>query len=178
MDGSPSRGETIPIRLFLGGFDLTPTFRDVNKKFSTRYYLSLVLIDEGLSAVLTRLVSCTRTEELTAGQTRGDTSSSRKSSSSGRRPNRSRRTPRTTASRRRLRPTKPRPKASLLNRRDDRAVDVWGICTIRAVTCGSPASCSRARFRGIGWYSACQGVSVSKSREIALFINTPLPKTC
>lgn len=46
MDGSPSRGETIPIRLFLGGFDLTPTFRDVNKKFSTRYYLSLVLIDE------------------------------------------------------------------------------------------------------------------------------------
>lgn len=46
MDGSPSRGETIPIRLFLGGFDLTPTFREVNKRFSTRYYLSLVLIDE------------------------------------------------------------------------------------------------------------------------------------
>ncbi|SCZ89222.1 BZ3500_MvSof-1268-A1-R1_Chr9g10335 [Microbotryum saponariae] len=47
--GSPSpfrTGETIPIRLFLGGFELTPTFRDVNKKFSTRYYLNLVLIDE------------------------------------------------------------------------------------------------------------------------------------
>jgi vacuolar protein sorting-associated protein 26 len=43
----PSPGETIPIRLFLGGFDLTPTFREVNKKYSTRYYLSLVLIDEG-----------------------------------------------------------------------------------------------------------------------------------
>ena len=42
-----SLGETIPIRLFLGGFDLTPTFREVNKKYSTRYYLSLVLIDEG-----------------------------------------------------------------------------------------------------------------------------------
>ena len=42
-------GETIPIRLFLGGFDLTPTFREVNKKYSTRYYLSLVLIDEGKS---------------------------------------------------------------------------------------------------------------------------------
>ncbi|EXJ71299.1 uncharacterized protein A1O5_05105 [Cladophialophora psammophila CBS 110553] len=41
-----SLGETIPIRLFLGGFDLTPTFREVNKKYSTRYYLSLVLIDE------------------------------------------------------------------------------------------------------------------------------------
>lgn len=49
MDGSPSRGETIPIRLFLGGFDLTPTFREVNKKYSVRYYLSLVLIDEGMS---------------------------------------------------------------------------------------------------------------------------------
>ncbi len=46
MDGAPVRGETIPIRLFLGGFDLTPTFRDVNKKFSTRTFLSLVLIDE------------------------------------------------------------------------------------------------------------------------------------
>lgn len=46
MDGAPVKGETIPIRLFLGGFDLTPTFRDVNKKFSTRYYLNLVLIDE------------------------------------------------------------------------------------------------------------------------------------
>jgi hypothetical protein len=45
-----SLGETIPIRLFLGGFDLTPTFREVNKKYSTRYYLSLVLIDEGKSS--------------------------------------------------------------------------------------------------------------------------------
>lgn len=46
MNGAPIRGETIPIRLFLGGFETTPTFRDVNKKFSTRYYLNLVLIDE------------------------------------------------------------------------------------------------------------------------------------
>lgn len=46
MDGAPVKGETIPIRLFLGGFDLTPTYKDVNKKFSTRTYLSLVLIDE------------------------------------------------------------------------------------------------------------------------------------
>ncbi|KAJ6546709.1 putative PEP8-vacuolar protein sorting/targeting protein [Mycena vulgaris] len=46
MDGAPVRGETIPIRLFLRGFDLTPTFRDINKKFSTRYYLNLVLINE------------------------------------------------------------------------------------------------------------------------------------
>ncbi|OMJ14488.1 Vacuolar protein sorting-associated protein 26B-like [Smittium culicis] len=46
MDGAPVRGEIIPIRLFLGGFELTPTYRDVNKKFSTRYYLNLVLVDE------------------------------------------------------------------------------------------------------------------------------------
>ena len=46
MSGTSYQGETTPIRLFLGGFDLTPTFRDVNKKFSTRYYFNLVLIDE------------------------------------------------------------------------------------------------------------------------------------
>lgn len=46
MDGAPVKGETIPIRLFLGGFDLIPTYKDVNKKFSTRTYLSLILIDE------------------------------------------------------------------------------------------------------------------------------------
>lgn len=46
MDGSPGRGECIPIRLFLAGYDLTPTYRDVNKKFSIRYFLNLVLIDE------------------------------------------------------------------------------------------------------------------------------------
>ncbi|CDH53640.1 vacuolar protein sorting-associated protein 26 [Lichtheimia corymbifera JMRC:FSU:9682] len=46
MDGAPVRGEIIPIRLFLGGYDLTPTFRDINKRFSVRYYLNLVLYDE------------------------------------------------------------------------------------------------------------------------------------
>ncbi|KAL7747684.1 Vacuolar protein sorting-associated protein 26 [Sorochytrium milnesiophthora] len=46
MDGAPVKGEIIPIRLFLSGFELTPTFRDVNKKFSVRYYLNLVLVDE------------------------------------------------------------------------------------------------------------------------------------
>jgi len=47
MDGAPVRGESIPIRLFLSGFDaLTPTFRNVNNKFSVKYFLNLVLIDE------------------------------------------------------------------------------------------------------------------------------------
>lgn len=39
-------GESIPIRVFLAGYDLTPTMKDINKKFSVRYYLNLVLVDE------------------------------------------------------------------------------------------------------------------------------------
>jgi len=36
MDGAPVKGESIPIRVFLAGYDLTPTMRDINKKFSVR----------------------------------------------------------------------------------------------------------------------------------------------
>lgn len=39
-------GESIPVRLFLGGFELTPSYRNVHNKFSVKYYLNLVLIDE------------------------------------------------------------------------------------------------------------------------------------
>ena len=46
MDGAPVRGESIPIRLFLAGYELTPSMKDINKKFSCRYYLNLVLVDE------------------------------------------------------------------------------------------------------------------------------------
>jgi len=50
MDGAPVKGETIPIRLFLKPFEkkgkLTPTFRTVHNKFSVKYYLNLVLVDE------------------------------------------------------------------------------------------------------------------------------------
>ncbi|UYV69249.1 VPS26B [Cordylochernes scorpioides] len=46
MDGAPVKGECIPIRLFLSGIKISPTMRDVNKKFSVRYYLNLVLVDE------------------------------------------------------------------------------------------------------------------------------------
>jgi vacuolar protein sorting-associated protein 26 len=34
------------VRLFLGGFDLTPTYKDVCNKFSVSYILNLVLVDE------------------------------------------------------------------------------------------------------------------------------------
>jgi len=46
MDGAPVKGECVPVRLFLCGFDLTPTYRSVQKKFSVKYYLNLVLVDE------------------------------------------------------------------------------------------------------------------------------------
>lgn len=45
MSSKPA-GESIPIRLFLSGYELTTTMRDINKKFSVRYYLNLVLVDE------------------------------------------------------------------------------------------------------------------------------------
>uniref|UniRef100_A0A5S6QVU4 Vacuolar protein sorting-associated protein 26 n=1 Tax=Trichuris muris TaxID=70415 RepID=A0A5S6QVU4_TRIMR len=46
MDGAPVKGESIPIRLFLSGYDLTPTMREIHKRFSVRYFLNLVLVDE------------------------------------------------------------------------------------------------------------------------------------
>jgi len=46
MDGAPVRGESIPIRLFLAPYELTPSMKNVHNKFSVKYYLNLVLVDE------------------------------------------------------------------------------------------------------------------------------------
>lgn len=46
MDGAPVRGESIPVRLMLTPYDLTPTYRNISNKFSVKYYLNLVLVDE------------------------------------------------------------------------------------------------------------------------------------
>jgi hypothetical protein len=46
MDGAPVRGERIPVRMYLSGLDVTPTYRAVEGIFSVRYFLNLVLIDE------------------------------------------------------------------------------------------------------------------------------------
>jgi vacuolar protein sorting-associated protein 26 len=46
MDGAPVRGESIPIRLFLAPHELTPTYKNIHNKFSVKYYLNLVLVDE------------------------------------------------------------------------------------------------------------------------------------
>jgi vacuolar protein sorting-associated protein 26 len=46
MDGAPVKDQCIPVRLYLTGFDLTPTYKNVQNKFSVKYFLSLVLVDE------------------------------------------------------------------------------------------------------------------------------------
>jgi len=46
MDGAPVKGNIIPIRLFLGAFPLTPTYKNINNKFSVKYALNMVLVDE------------------------------------------------------------------------------------------------------------------------------------
>ena len=39
-------GEVIPIRLFMSGFDFTPSYDNINNKFSCKYFVNLVLVDE------------------------------------------------------------------------------------------------------------------------------------
>ena len=46
MDGAPVKGELVPIRFFLASTDLTPSYKNVNNRFSCKYILNLVLIDE------------------------------------------------------------------------------------------------------------------------------------
>ncbi len=48
MDGAPVKGEVIPVKLSMKGIpaDLTPTYSSVNNRFSVRYFLNLVLVDE------------------------------------------------------------------------------------------------------------------------------------
>merc|ERR1712070_593383 len=46
MDGAPVRAECVPVRLYLAGNELTPTYKNVQNKFSVRYFLNLVLVDQ------------------------------------------------------------------------------------------------------------------------------------
>lgn len=46
MDGSPLKDHCIPVRVYLTGFDLTPTCKNVQSKFSVKYFLNLVIVDE------------------------------------------------------------------------------------------------------------------------------------
>ena len=53
MDGSPikgslilSLGEVIPIRMYLKGFEITPSYQKIKNKFSIKYFLNIILIDD------------------------------------------------------------------------------------------------------------------------------------
>ena len=46
MDGCPVKDEEIPVRLFFSGSDVSPTQRNVNGKFSVKFFLNLVLVDD------------------------------------------------------------------------------------------------------------------------------------
>ena len=46
MDGAPVKGECVPVRFYLGSVELTPSYEQVNKRFSVRYFINLVLVDE------------------------------------------------------------------------------------------------------------------------------------
>jgi hypothetical protein len=46
MDGAPVKGNVIPVRLLLGALPLTPTYKSANNKFSVKYALNMVLVDE------------------------------------------------------------------------------------------------------------------------------------
>lgn len=46
MDGAPVRGESIPVRLFLAPYQLSPTMKNIHNLFSVKYMLNLVLVDE------------------------------------------------------------------------------------------------------------------------------------
>ena len=46
MVGAPMKGDCIPLRFYLSSVDLTPTYENINKLVSVRYYLNLVLVDD------------------------------------------------------------------------------------------------------------------------------------
>jgi len=46
MDGVPPRHTEVPVRLFLSGHNTSPSLENIANRFSVKYYLNLVLVDE------------------------------------------------------------------------------------------------------------------------------------
>ncbi|XP_953416.1 vacuolar protein sorting (Vps) 26 homologue, putative [Theileria annulata] len=46
MDGSPIKGECIPVRLYLDGLDVCPTYKNVQNKLTVKHYINLMIVDE------------------------------------------------------------------------------------------------------------------------------------
>ena len=45
VDGKPFDNDIVPLRLFIGSFDLTPTFANINNYFSVKYFLKFLISD-------------------------------------------------------------------------------------------------------------------------------------
>ena len=46
MDGCPDKGEFIPIRMYMNGVQLTPTYKNIHNRLQVKYSINLVLVDE------------------------------------------------------------------------------------------------------------------------------------
>jgi vacuolar protein sorting-associated protein 26 len=46
LDGTPKTGDSMPIRLFLSSYSLSPTMRNIEERFTVKYYLNLVIVDD------------------------------------------------------------------------------------------------------------------------------------
>ena len=46
MDGCPDKGETVPIRMYMNGVQLTPSYKNIHNRLQVKYSINLVLVDE------------------------------------------------------------------------------------------------------------------------------------
>lgn len=46
MDGCPDKDEVVPIRMYMNGVQLTPSYKNIHNRLSVKYSINLVLVDE------------------------------------------------------------------------------------------------------------------------------------
>lgn len=46
MDGCPDKGENIPIRMYMKGIPLAPSYKNIHNRLSVKYWINLVLLDD------------------------------------------------------------------------------------------------------------------------------------
>lgn len=46
MDGCPDKGESIPIRMYMKGVQLAPSYKNIHNRLSVKYWINLILLDE------------------------------------------------------------------------------------------------------------------------------------
>jgi vacuolar protein sorting-associated protein 26 len=46
MDGCPDKGEFIPIRMYMKGIPLAPSYKNIHNRLAVKYWINLVLLDE------------------------------------------------------------------------------------------------------------------------------------